>query len=479
MNVLDRVIEYVAPQRGAKRSQARARIKALEQAMAFYDGADLGRRGSSIRRSAASAETVSARTLPALRAGSRDLVRNNPHAKRGVEAIVSNVIGTGIVPRFKRGKETAKELQELAKDVLESPKIDYFGQLNYAGLQGLITNTVVESGECLVVRRFKSVGFPLRFQVLEPDYLDSTRDTIPRSDGSRISQGIEYDGDGRRVAYWIYPEHPGTGRSASVTRFQSQRVLAENVAHIYRIDRPGQIRGIPWLAPVMLGLADYADYEQAQLFRQKVAACFAVFYSDELGGDELKVDAPEKVEPGMMMRLNPGSEVSFASPPQVTDYKDFAKTSLRSFAAGFGISYEALTGDLEDVNFSSGKMGWIEFQRNIDRWRWLTFIPQGFGVMMQWFLDAAELTGVDTTDVRVRHNPPSRQMISPDREVPAKVKQLESGQKTLTRMVAEDLGRDFEEHLDELQEERTMLAERGIELSFSSDDPPREAQFDD
>lgn len=474
MNRLDRLISYVAPVRAARRAQARARIKALETVQAYYDGADLGRRGASIRRSIASSETVTARSLPALRSGSHDLIRNNPHARRGKEVLTSNIIGTGILPRFKRGKETVTELQDLARRVLESPSIDYNGQLNYYGLQGLICDTVIESGEALVVRRWTADAFPLKYQVLEPDYLDSTRDTELRPDGSRISQGIEYDAQGRRVAYWLYPEHPGTGRLGRQRRFQSSRVPAKDVAHVYRIDRPGQIRGVPWLAPIMLRTADFSDYEEAQLVRQKVAACFVGVYSEELGGNRKPVESPETMQPGTWIKTTPGSEVSFASPPQVTDYKDYAKTSLRSIASGFGISYEALTGDLENVNFASGKMGRIEMHHTIDRSRWHTFIPQGFGVMMEWFLEGAALIGINSDGVVVRHQPPARQMISPDREVPAKVKQLGSGQRTLRQIYEEDTGRDFEEHLDELAEERQMMADRGIAVDFVEEtDQPR------
>src|SRR5690606_35905612 len=108
---------------------------------------------------------------------------------------------------------------------------------DYFGLQALAWQTVVESGEALIVRRWVTRGFPLQMLVLEPDYLDVSRDGATKG-GGRIVQGVEYDAAGRRIRYWLYPEHPGGGR---LTSHVSVSVPAADVAHIYRVDRPGQV----------------------------------------------------------------------------------------------------------------------------------------------------------------------------------------------------------------------------------------------
>jgi capsid protein len=124
-------------------------------------------------------------------------------------------------------------------------------------------------------------------------------------------EGIEFDRAGRRVAYWIYDEHPGGGLSWKMPT--SRRVPAADVIHAFRVDRPGQYRGVPWAAPVIMTLWDLADYEDAELVRQKIAACFAVFYigDDKRGlaqsvvaGASTVAGTPvETVEPGMIERL--------------------------------------------------------------------------------------------------------------------------------------------------------------------------------
>ena len=56
-------------------------------------------------------------------------------------------------------------------------------------------------------------------------------------DGGRIVQGIEYDRDGRRVAYWLHPDHPGDGVLLRAKQYKSVRVPADTVAHLFERQR--------------------------------------------------------------------------------------------------------------------------------------------------------------------------------------------------------------------------------------------------
>jgi capsid protein len=53
------------------------------------------------------------------------------------------------------------------------------------------------------------------------------------------------------------------------------------------------------------------------------------------------------LEPGSMIKLEPGENVEFTEPP-ATDaaFDPFVRTQLRRIAAGLGIPYELLSGDL-------------------------------------------------------------------------------------------------------------------------------------
>ena len=475
---LDAAIATVFPKAGAARAQARQEIASRHAAKAIYEGATTGRRGASFRRRATDANAETRGQLGPLRDGSRDFMRNNPWAARGKQAISHNVVGSGILPHAEGGTETARETAEtLLVEHFDSVAVDADGRADLYGLQMAILSAVVESGEVLVRRRRRRVedGLPLPFQlqVLEPDFLDSHRDG-PLSGGGRIVQGVEFDAIGRRAAYWLFPEHPGGISAGMVTGMTSRRVPAGDVAHIYRMDRPGQVRGVPWLAPVMLRLRDFADYEDAQLMRQKIAACFAAFERDvdgggaatspltgAAGGNDPAVQ--EHLEPGLIQKLGPGRTIEFANPPSVDGFRDYSATQLRAIATGLGITYEALSGDLSNVNFSSARMGWLEMQRNVDVWRWHLLAPQFLAPLERWFLEAGRVSGRLTQPVGLRWTAPRREMIDPTREVPANRDAVRSGQKTPSDLVRES-GRDPAAHWSEYQADMETLDRLGLVL---------------
>ena len=117
---------------------------------------------------------------------------------------------------------------------------------------------------------------PLQLQMLEADFLDQAR-TMGLVNG-HVMEGVQFDEMGRRVAYWLFSYHPGgvlilNPRGGIV----SQPVPADQIMHVYRVLRPGQVRGVPWLAPVMMALRDLDDYCDAERVRKKVEACVTAF----------------------------------------------------------------------------------------------------------------------------------------------------------------------------------------------------------
>ena len=121
---------------------------------------------------------------------------------------------------------------------------------------------------------------------------------------------------------------------------------------------------------------------------------------------EIQVTLFRKLEPGMFPQLDSGKDVKFNNPPSVSGHAEFTTLEQKSIAAAYGITYEALTGDLSNTNFSSARMGWIEFSRNVDRWRWNMLIP-AMKKMEGWFLEAAQLAGHDLSDVTLNGHPSS------------------------------------------------------------------------
>jgi capsid protein len=125
---------------------------------------------------------------------------------------------------------------------------------------------VVESDECFV--RFLmtelSPANPTgqRLQVLEADHLDTARTGMV--EGTATIQGMALGEAGAPIGYWLHRVHPGVSWILPGATWQSsQRVPARDVLHIYRKRRPGQLRDVSWLAPILLRLRDLGDYEAA------------------------------------------------------------------------------------------------------------------------------------------------------------------------------------------------------------------------
>ena len=92
-----------------------------------------------------------------------------------------------------------------------------------------------------------------------------------------ISQGVELDSLGRRVAYWMYPYHPENDLG---WRQVSVRVPANEIIHIYKPKRAGQIRGVTWFAPVLIDLKMSDNYQSAELKRKEQTSSITVFLTD-------------------------------------------------------------------------------------------------------------------------------------------------------------------------------------------------------
>ena len=460
MNAFDKLIDTFNPQVSLRRQRARMQMEALRR----YEGASRGRRTENRMTSGTSADSASASALKLLRDRSRDLVRNNPFAAKAVQVIVSNTVGTGIVAQAQaqRSRRRSQQITDLWLSwALDPQQCDYNGRLDFYGFQALAMRTIVESGEVLIRRRTNTgQRVPLQLQIMEPDFIDTSRD-VSLDNGALIRQGIEYDGAGRRVAYWLYDEHPGESHLRA-TNFTSSRVPASEIIHCFRQNRPHESRGIPWAAPVMLTLRDLDDYSSAQILKQKISACFAGFVVDTEAADAgLDGEIFDKLEPGALELLPPGKDIRFANPPTVGDFDKVARNLLLQVASGFGVTYESLTGDLNETSFSSGRMGWLEFHRNIEQWRWQMLVPQLLNPVWAWFINAGSIAGLRSEGIVAHWTPPRRELIDPSKEILAVKDAVRAGFMSLSEAQRE-FGYDPEEVITEIAQDNERLDSLGV-----------------
>lgn len=471
MNALDRLIGYFSPERAYRRARFRAAAE-----MFAYDGAKSGRRTDGWVAAGGDANTEVGASLINLRNRSRDLLRNNPYASKAIAGLVGNTVGTGIVPQAKTGTPALDKIID-EQWLYFAENCDPGGQLDFYGMQALIVRTTAESGDGIVRFRQRlpqdNFRVPLQLQVLEGDFLDISR-TMGIATG-HIIQGIQFNLYGQRECYWLYNYHPGGVYMLNPRGgILSQPVPASQVMHTYCILRPGQVRGVPWLAPVMLAMRDLDDYRDAERMRKKTEACLAGIVTRPEGSGGLPLGAKsidpktgntlERMYPGMIEYLKPGEDIKFNAPSPAGGYRDYLMTELQGIGAGIDVPYELLSGDLSNVNYSSYRAGMLGFRNAIEAFRWLTLIPMYCRPTWRRFIDTLVFIGkIPEANYGVQWTAPKFESVDPLKDAMAELKRIRTGTLTLSEAIAQN-GYDPEKQLQEIRRMNNLLDELQIIL---------------
>lgn len=373
-----------------------------------------------------------------------------------------------VLPEARKSSD-GKAFEAWWKEHCGAEFVDADGQHDFYGLQRLFLRSTVIAGDCLARARFRrledGLPIPLQVQLLEPDHFDESQ--LQSRSGGKMVGGIHFDKIGRRVGYQLYREHPGDSFGISLAGVgigQSVFVPAEYVAHGFLQERPGQVRGASWLAACLIRLYNLDGYEDSELLRQRIAACFAAFIQDADGEPDGTEEEPfELIEPGAVTKLPPGCQITFGQPPKVDGYAAFVVQQLRAVAMSMGLTYELLSGDYSKTNFSSGRMSHLSTERTIEVWRKDLIEIQLCRPFLRWALDAAMISGRQMKEVPVMWVPPRREVIDPTKEIPALILAIKAGLITWQAAVRQ-LGYDPDAQLESIKEIQNKMAEAGVVL---------------
>lgn len=467
---IETLIAAVVPRVGAERLAHRLRADNLRA----YDAAARGRRTEGWRAASSSADAEIGAAGAILRNRMRDLVRNNPLAANAVSTLVSNIVGGGIFPRaISDNPATNRRAMEAWSQF--SDRCDADGRTNFGGMTALAVREMIEGGDCFALRRrrpanWRGLSVPLQVQLVEADHLDEAK--FADSAGVRIEGGIEYDADGARAGYWLFPDHPGSRGGFRARSRASVRHEADAVIHLFERQRV-QNRGVPWGAPVIRSLRDIDDWQAAELTRKKSEACLVgvVLGDDDDGGPGLTardaeaggmavVDSSgntlERLEPGLIAYARNGRDIKFNTPGQTGGVYEWNRVQWHYIAAGFRIPYALLTGDLSQTNFSSSRVGLSEFRRLIEAMQWGLVIPVFCQRYWDWAMEAAWTAGlIDRPDIPVEWDPPGFQSVNPLQDAQADAVEVRSGFASLPQIIAK---RGYDPR-DVLREQAEYLAE--------------------
>lgn len=477
MTWLDSAIGWLSPVSGMRRMQAR---RAMDIHARAYDAAKRDHRTASWQAAGGSANAEIATAEEVVRNRSRDLVRNNGYALQIVETIADHVVGTGIVsaPIGLKGRNL-KRVKDLWSGFVD--ECDFDGDQDLNGLCWSAEKAQRESGSAII--RFRRQQFdasatraPLKLQLLEPDFIDVMK-TGTTANGGWIDRGIEYDSEGRRVAFWLLPAHPGDVASWRAFSMTSERVPANELVYLFDKLRPGQDRGMPVLAPAILTLQDLRSYFQAELVRKRIAACMVGFITSQDGDIQVGTEPgktpngtqTQKMEPGLLQRLRPGEEITFNNVPGDSGVDAMATQYLRESAAAAGVMFEQATGDFSRVNYSSFRAGGHGFRRRTERRQW-AFIHSASRPIVARFTESILAAGLlSAIPGGWRHTPPGFISVDPDKDAKADLANLRMGKVTLSELV-EERGWDYVEHLQRLADDIKAMGEiLGPDFMFDGD----------
>lgn len=454
------------------------RVLGLDRRRAF-DAAGGGRRWEGSKNvESLNAAILAGATVAARRAGY--YARNNPWVAAAVQGLVANAVGTGIKPRSMHPDASVRNaLHALWRRWTD--RADGTGLTDFYGLQALALRAMVESGESFARFRFTDAG-----DDLPPLFIDlMDREQVPTDlhreigAGVRIRAGIEFDGVGRRVGYHCYRHRPGDALAPMA--LDIVRVPAADIVHLFQALAPGQLRGITWLAPILLRLHELDQYEDAALVKAKVAALFTGFIRDPDGtvaglnnGSAVSGVLQVGMEPGSLIPLPPGADIQFSDPADPGDYGAYVKNHIRAIASGLGLPYELVSGDLEGVTYSSIRAGLVEFRRRIEQLQHTVLVFQFCRPVWERFVPMAVLSGAlpardfdrdPAPYLACEWLPPKWDWVDPWKDARAEIEQIRAGLKSRSQSIAER-GYDVEEVDAAIAADRAREARLG--LTFDS-----------
>ncbi len=469
MSLINRLLLPIAPKVAVQRETWR------QFARSFYSAADTGPRSAGWTTQNASGEITNQGSRDMIRARARDLERNSDILNAEILAMERNVVGSGFVLQSKIMKGLAEDetlnsqMEQCWRKWCRPGNCEITGRFSLSELECLAIRRRFTDGGILILKVMDQGQFKL--QMLEVDDLDSS---IQTNNGHRVIGGIEIDEFRRPLAYYI-KIYDGWGYW-----IKSIWVPADRMIYLPYITRPSQIREISQTAPSLGRIDDVNELIDAAVEKERVLAHLSVVvkkngnpltgpiaglgrgFEPGVGAGEAGSEAPQEIlDQGSVTYLNPGEEISTIAPAGTSSTVDpMIKTTQRLAGSGIGLSYESVSRDMSQVNYSSARQGLLEDQKTY-RPMQKYLVEHLLDVIYPEWMDWAVLTGQIKIPNYFRDREGYQKhvwissgwdWIDPVKETNANKTALQTNQKTLQEICAEK-GKDW----------REVVRQRGIE----------------
>jgi len=447
-----------------------------------------------------SADTELAGGLTQLRSRSRQLMRDAPYAKRARVIIVNNVVGAGVGLQAQVGTTRGNLNSRINAGIEEAWRVwtradscHTGGALAFADFERTCLAEVVTAGEVFIRKHFRKFGqskIPFALELIEAERMADEYTQTQATGRADLRLGVEVDSYGRAIAYYVRERHPGELKFIAGSVDKYVRVPADEIIHLRVIDRWPQTRGEPWLHAVLRKLNDADEYTTAELIAARMSAnYFATVESpdaDPLPGSDLQADGQKQlqIEPGVIEQLAPGDALHFHTPNRPNTALDpFLRYMLREIAAGVGVSYESLSRDYSQSNYSSSRLALLDDRdlwRVLQQW-WIRSFREP--LHRDWMRAAVLSRAIPQIDLAsyalnteaynaVTWKPRGWSWVDPTKEVAAYKEAVRAGFTTTSMVIAQTAGGlDVEDVIAERRRELDLFEAADIELDTTVEEP--------
>ena len=488
LNSLEKFVAAISPKWG----QNRLKFKAFDS---FYGASSSRRQLSQWKTTNKDADSDLLKELPYLRERSRDLVRNNPLAAGAINTNVTSVVGDGFKMRSRIDRDILG-LESEAANELEN-QIEREWSLwannqdcssnrsgNFDSILNLVFRNFLENGDVFVTTpriSRKNQPYSLRLQLLEGDRICNPGNT---TDNDKTRGGITFDSNGAPSIYHILKTHPGASYTTDKNNWMDVQAFGRNtglrqVIHIFEAKRPGQSRGMPYLAPVIESLKMLGKYTEAEIMSAVISGMFTVFIESESGDflDQMSPtseiggsssDEDYKIGPGAMVGLAPGEKVSTANPGRPnTAFDPFVQAILRQIGVALELPFELLIKHFT-ASYSAARAALLEAWKMFRNRR--KFLVDSFCNIIYeiWFYEAVAKGRINApgffTDPLLRQAylgnewiGSAQGQIDPLKEINAAEKRLALSLTSRSYEAAQLNGSDWEKTMNQIEKEKMLL----------------------
>jgi lambda family phage portal protein len=432
-------------------------------------------------RSPVDAETYIKKNYSVLVARGREQTEQSDHARSYQRLIKVNVVpakGFTFSANIRKpgnqnefDLEARRAVKEAWKRFSRRGKFEHSGMFSRAQVEKLQTMQLCNTGEFILQKRFsrRANEFGFNVKILDPILLPVQLEKN-LANGGRIIHGIEFDKFGRLAAYHFSESRTGSYYDLN---HKTKRIPAEQIIHVFIPEIVGQKRGLPGNRTALWRLRMLQGFEDASLVNARIGAASMGFFENKEPDDTHQVDEfPLDIEPGTFQPLPAGWEFKDYSPKYPNgDFEPFTRGSLRSIAAGLGVSYASMTHDLTDVNYSSIRQGTLAERDTFTEIQETIIEGLCEPVFEDWLYSALLNQQIfkpngqpyDFTEFE-RFNKPAFKgkrwtWIDPTKEIKASIEAIKGKLKSRSEVIRENSDREPEEVFAEIGEEISLLGE--------------------